>query len=61
MTFLLQKSHNLSWPGWVTDSVWNNMDFLYFWGFKYMFTGNDEFSRLSGGESHSLKGNLSRC
>ncbi|XP_065051939.1 lysosomal acid phosphatase-like isoform X2 [Rhopilema esculentum] len=48
-TLFVEKSHNLSWPSWVTDGVWNNLNFLYFWGFKYMFTGNDEFSRLSGG------------
>ena len=36
-------------PNWLNDATWIRMNNLGFWDFKYRFTGNDEFSRLSGG------------
>lgn len=30
--------------------MYKRINDLYFWGFKFIFTGDNEFSRLSGGE-----------
>jgi len=48
-TLFVEKSHNLTMPKWLNATIWNQMERVALFDFKYRFTGNDEFSRLSGG------------
>eukprot|EP00794_Sanderia_malayensis_P012890 gene12890-14216_t len=45
----VEKCHNLKLPDWVTNDTWNELEYMSSWTWKNLFTGNDEFSRLSGG------------
>eukprot|EP00112_Aurelia_sp_Birch-Aquarium-sp1_P003562 Seg14.4 transcript_id=Seg14.4/GoldUCD/mRNA.D3Y31 product="Lysosomal acid phosphatase" protein_id=Seg14.4/GoldUCD/D3Y31 len=48
-TLYVESCHGLPKPKWLTDKMYKRINDLYFWGFKFIFTGDNEFSRLSGG------------